>query len=77
MGAGMIFILFLIIVAAVVAAVAFTGTGARLWAKKTAPPQSQPDAGSADHPIDGSDGAPEPEWTVAPDERGVYHRESR
>jgi hypothetical protein len=80
MGAGMIFILFLIIVAAVIAAVAFTGTGARVWAKKTAPPASQPDAGSADQPIDGADepdAASAPESTVAPDERGIYHRESR
>jgi UPF0716 family protein affecting phage T7 exclusion len=40
MGAGMVLILVLVIIAAVIGALMFFGIGAGLWAKRTEPPES-------------------------------------
>lgn len=77
MGTSLLFI-FLIIVAAIIAGLLFTGTGAALWSKKTAPPESPPnrDTAGEEDPASGTRGTAA-ESTVAPDARGIHHRESR
>ena len=76
----MMFILLVIVVVAVIAALFFSGTGAALWAKKTAPPEATPATEpEAEQRVaaDPGDADASPESTVAPDANGVYHREFR
>lgn len=78
MGAGVMFILLLIIIVAVIAAFVFTGIGAALWTKKTVPPESGSRRDSVDQESgsrEARDASPTPDSTVAPDANGVYHRE--
>lgn len=80
MGAGMMFILLLVIVAAVIAAMVFTGTGAALWTKKAAHDEPSPTADPGDEERvapETPDATVTPDSTVAPDAQGVYHREFR
>lgn len=79
MGAGMMFILLLIVIGAVIAAMVFTGAGTALWTKKTAPPESAAETDTetaGELPASETDDAgPPAESTVVPDANGRYHRE--